>query len=220
MDAASAYPADAFIGTVLNIFDVNINGYPLSFIIWNILLATLAIVAARWTVKLLKDKKASWFAKALSFSVWLAFLPNTAYLMTDVRHIIGYCPFGSYSNVCAENAWMSIFFFLYASFGWPSFVLAIRPLKSYVTKRFGLKQGILFATLACFFSAWGVLLGLVNRFNSWELLTRPGQIIRVAFSYFNEASAALNILFVFIFLGILYAVGEKIFIISGKEKHD
>lgn len=219
MDAASAYPADAFIGTVLNVFEININGYPLSFMVWNILLAIAAVYLAGFSVRIWKSKKSLIIKSAVS-AVWLAFLPNTAYLMTDARHIIGYCPIASYGNVCAENAWMTIFFFLFASFGWPSFVLAIRPLKSYVTKRFGVKQGILFAGLACFFSAWGVLLGLVNRFNSWELLTRPGQIIRVAFSYFNEASAALNILFVFIFLGILYAVGEKIFIISGKEKHD
>ncbi len=219
MDATSAYPADAFIGTVLNIFEININGYPLSFMVWNILLAFAAVYLAGLSVRTWKSKK-SLIIKSTVTAVWLAFLPNTAYLMTDARHIIGYCPVSSYGNVCAQNAWMTIFFFLFAAVGWPSFVLAIRPLKTYVTKRFGVKQGIWFAGLACFFSAWGVLLGLVNRFNSWELLTRPGQIIRVAFSYFSEVNAALNILFVFIFFVILYAVGEKIFIIRRNEKHD
>jgi len=219
-DQLPVYPADAFIGTVLNIFHITFNGYPLSFIVWNILLATLAVLAARYSVKLLENKKVSWFKKTVMFTVWLALLPNTAYLMTDIRHVIGYCPLSSYSNVCPQNAWMTLFFFLYAAFGWPSFVLAIRPFKRYVTKRFGKNQAILFATVACFFTAWGVLLGLINRFNSWELITKPGEIIIIAFSYFSQINALLNIFLMFIFLGFLYAVGEKIFVTTQHEQRN
>ena len=108
------YPADLFIGTALNVFGLNVNGYPLSFVVWNILLAILAIYITQQTVAIWNTKK-SIVTKVLFSALWLALLPNTAYLMTDARHVIGACPLDSYGRICSQNAWMSLFFFAYAA---------------------------------------------------------------------------------------------------------
>ncbi len=204
------YAPDQFIGSTLNFFNLNINGYPLSFVVWNILLAVLAVLIARYTVKLWRAKK-NWLA-AVSSVVWVAILPNTAYLMTDARHVIGYCPIGSYGNVCPENAWMALFFFAYAALGWPAFVLALRPVVNYLRERFSLQTGTVFATILCLLTSLGILLGLVNRFNSWELLTRPLEIVGAAYYYISEPKAMFNLLMLFLCLSFLYWVGERIFI--------
>ncbi len=211
------YPADQFIGSTLNVFAWTINDYPLSFIVWNIFLAVIAVVIARYTVKLWRLGKI-WLA-CVSSALWLALLPNTAYLMTDARHVIGYCPLESYGKVCAENAWMALFFFAYAAFGWPAFVLALRPLKSYVKARFGIKVAAWFTTLMCLMSSVGLLLGLVNRFNSWELITKPFDVLRAASSYIREPQAVFNLLMVFLCLSFLYWIGERIFI-KPEQEHD
>lgn len=210
------YPADQFIGSTLNVFAWTINGYPLSFVFWNIFLAVIAVLIARYTVKLWRSGKI-WLAFVSSL-LWLALLPNTAYLMTDARHVIGYCPLESYGKVCAENAWMSLFFFAYAAVGWPAFVLALRPLKNYVKERFSIKVANYFAALMCLITSLGVLLGLVNRFNSWELITRPFDVLRTASSYATESQATFNLLMVFLCLTFLYWLGERIFIKPEQEQ--
>jgi len=204
------YAPDQFIGSTLNFFNLSINGYPLSFVVWNIFLAVLAVLIARYTVKLWRAQK-NWLAAVLS-AVWLAFLPNTAYLMTDARHIIGYCPIGSYGNVCAENAWMVLLFFAYAAIGWPAYVLALRPMVTLVKERFSLQAAAYFTVLMSLLSSLGLLIGLVNRFNIWELVTRPLEILSAAYHYISEPKAMFNLLMVFLCLLFLYWAGERIFI--------
>ncbi|MCX6792753.1 MAG: DUF1361 domain-containing protein [Candidatus Falkowbacteria bacterium] len=207
----SAYPADVFIGSTLNFFDLNVNGYPASFIFWNIFLAILAILAAQWAAKLLLSNK-KWYIKLGSFFVWLAIFPNAAYLMTDARHVIGYCPWYSYGKVCANNAWMTLFFFAFGAIGWPAFVLSLRPMKKAVTKYFSKLYGFIFMVLMCFLAALGLLLGLVNRFNSWNIINDLPKILKTALTYFYEPVLMFNLFMSFVLLLGLYIVGEKIFI--------
>jgi uncharacterized membrane protein len=213
---APAHSADSFIGATLNILGWHINGYPFSFVIWNILLATLAVLLTRYTVALWQSGKPLYLKLALS-ALWLAFLPNTAYLMTDARHIIGYCPTGAYGNVCPENSWMTLFFFSYGAIGWPAFVLALRPMKELVVKHFGLVRGQVFASFIILVSALGLLLGLLDRFNVWDIVVRPISIIIAAGKYFSSEILFFNLLMSAVILTILYAIGEKIFIKARKE---
>lgn len=214
------YPVDTFIGNVLNFSGLTINGYPLSFIIWNIVLAVVAVLVARFMLRAFRQKQA-WYIKTLLSLLWLALLPNTAYLMTDARHILGYCPIGSYGNVCPHNAWMTLFFFLYAAIGWPAFVWALRPMHHYINERFNTKNrdyGFAFVCIMSFITSAGVLLGLLNRFNSWELLTKPTQIIIAGYSYINELEPFVNWAIVSAILICLYTIGEKIFIKLPEEE--
>lgn len=217
---STQYPVDFFIGQVLNIPGFSVNGYPLSFVIWNIALAVVAVLIGQFTARAFK-KKEPFYIKFGLLIIWLALLPNTAYLMTDARHIIGYCPLGSYGNVCSANAWMTFAFFTYAALGWPAFVLALRPMHHYISKRFNKKNrdyGLAFVAIMCFLSSLGVLLGLLNRFNSWEIATKPLVILSAAYSYFNELGPFINWAIISIVLIVLYMIGEKIFIVPTNEK--
>lgn len=215
MTTNTAYQADVFIGTTLNFFDLAINDYPISFIIWNIGLALLAVWLGYWSAKIYSSDLA-WYKKLGAVLLWLAIFPNAAYLMTDARHIIGYCPLASYGRVCAENAWMTLFFFAFGAIGWPAFVLALRPMKIVVAKKFGRKISWLFALVMCWLAALGILLGLVNRFNSWNIVTNLTKVFKTATTYFYEPQAFFNLLMSFIILFLLYAVGEKIFVKTPK----
>ena len=105
-----------------------INQYQLITVVWNIFLALLPLafymfLKSYWRRTGLIKFKQKTVAAAL-FIFWLLFFPNTAYIITDIRHLLNYCPFDSPNKVCADNAWMIIFFFTYASFGWVSFIIS------------------------------------------------------------------------------------------------
>lgn len=205
------YSTDVFLGTTLNIFDFHINGYPVSFFVWNIAFAVLAILLTFWTARIWRSKK-SWLIKLGAFLLWLAIFPNAAYLMTDARHIIDYCPSGSYGRVCLPNAWMTLFFCAYGALGWPALVFSLRPLKEVFSKYYGQIKGMIFAISMCFLGALGLLMGLLNRLNSWQIITRPWEVIKTAAFYFYDPVGIKNLLMSFIILTILYFLGEKIFV--------
>lgn len=114
-------------------------------------------------------------------AVWFVFLPNTCYLLTEWRHFLMTVDGRNLflrarvdSSYMIELLFLSLFYFLYSSFGMLMFALAIRPLSRAVVKdRVAIRLWAI-----PFFSAvsLGVYLGLILRFNSWDLLTRPGMV--------------------------------------------
>lgn len=201
--------ADWFIGSVSQLFGT-VNGYPLLFIIWNIFLAALTVFIGYGVAKILVTRQSK-IVKIISVLIWLLFLPNAAYLMTDARHIIGYCSFDSYGRVCAENAWMTLFFFAYACLGWPAFVYSLKPIKELAAKKLSAVRAWLLTVGVCVLTALGVMLGLINRWNSWEIFTNPLGILASALRFAWDGVYLVNWFMASVILLFLYVLGEKVF---------
>lgn len=200
------------------LWDWQINGYPVIVIMWNVLLAALALWLTYYLTICLQDKKTKtgrivWVALA-----WLFMAPNTAYLMTDARHIIGYCPWYSYGNVCPENAWMTLFFFAFGALGWITFVWTIRPVVKAIRIRFGELESQLFLGVIFPLCGLGLLLGLVNRWNSWEIITNPLGILATASYYMADLTYLKNWLIITVLLAALYWAGARLFVRAIWEK--
>lgn len=148
------------------------------------MLAIIPVVAgyAIWAVW--KSKAAAalrYGVSAVLGAVWFVFLPNTCYLLTEWRHfLVTVDGRNLFLRARVDNAYLielltlSLFYFLYSSFGMLMFALAIRPVEKAVVK-----GGLALRLWALpFFAAvsLGVYLGLILRFNSWDLLTRPAMV--------------------------------------------
>lgn len=153
---------------------------------WNAFLALIPVVAA-YTVRALLDKRptAPWryVVGGSLVVVWFVFLPNTCYLLTEWRHYLMSLDAGNLYLRSTQDGISfvkltigTLFYFLYALFGMLTFAMAIRPME-----RLAINRGIAVRFWAVpFFIAvsLGVYLGLVLRFNSWELATCPARIWR------------------------------------------
>ncbi len=196
-------------------FNVYINEYPVFMVFWNLFLVIIPFLLFFY----LKDyKKKTKFKKKgqkyfgiLVFLLWLIFIPNTAYIITDMRHISYYCPFGSYLKICVNNAWMIMFFFIYAIIGWISFVYLLREMKEFIGNIYNKIYSNIFIGLMIPLVSLGVLLGLLNRWNSWDLFIYPIDIIRSSLIYFSDFYYFRNWLIFTIGFYILYFIGTKIF---------
>lgn len=206
----SLYRPELFLEK-LPLWQTQINGYPVSVILWNFILAALAVFVTYWLVNFLRLKKKNYLAIILLSVMWLLLAPNTAYILTDARHIIGFCPISEFGNVCVGNAWMVIFFFAFAAVGWPTFLVTIRPLRIAIQRMYGVVMSWVFIVLIIPVIALGVLIGLVNRWNSWEVLTDPLAIMYTIFTYFIDLTYLTNWLIISVLLYILYFSGEKLF---------
>jgi len=192
-----------------------INDFQLLTAVWNIFLVLIPL-AIFWLLKkywrrtrLVKFSQKS-LALAL-FILWLLFFPNTAYLITDVRHLLDYCPADSINQVCLPNAWMIIFFFAYSAIGWVSFYYLLKMMSDLVRRIMGECWGAALPVLVIPLTALGVLLGLLNRFNSWDVFIYPGTLAQVVWLYFSQLDYFANWAVFSIFLYLLYFAGDAIF---------
>lgn len=143
------------------------------FLAWNLALAWVPYSAAVVVSALHRaapDRPARLLAPA---AVWLAFLPNAPYVLTDLVHLRS-------SNFVW---WYDVV--LVASFAWVGCLLAVASLRivqAVVEDVAGRVTGWLVILVAAGLSAVGIYLGRVLRWNSWDLIVHPrgvlGDVVR------------------------------------------
>lgn len=197
--------------------ELAVNHYQLVTVAWNIFLVFLSLMFYLFLKSYWRRTGLRKFSQkagaAILFILWLLFLPNAAYIITDVRHLLNYCPLDSPNKVCAANGWMIMFFFTYSSFGWVSFYYLLKLMSNLFNEIFKFKRRSLdfFAALVIPLTSLGVLVGLLNRFNSWDVFLSPLWFLRVAAVYFLDINYFIDWFIFTIFLYLLYFAGDVIF---------
>ena len=115
--------------------------------------------------------------KVICGILWVLFLPNTIYIFTDLEHIIDQWPLvPSYLRIILLLQYVFLEFvgittFLIGIFPFEKMLMVERYVKKKITKEL-----ILFN----FFIAFGMVLGRVERINSWEVFTNPLKVLNSA----------------------------------------
>ncbi|HRE89249.1 MAG TPA: DUF1361 domain-containing protein, partial [Myxococcota bacterium] len=168
-------------------------GRPLSFLVWNLFLAAIPVVAAF---------SARHFARRIWFwpliLLWLVFLPNAPYIVTDLMHIRTTRP---------ANLWLDVLLLGSAALtGLFAGLVALRWAHEAVARRFTSRLGWALVIAASLLCGFGVYLGRFQRWNSWDIVTRPTELLAEAWSALAETHVlAFSVLFsVVLFAG--YAV--------------
>lgn len=156
---------------------------PAPNVAWNLLLAVIPVALAFAIARgARRDMRAHdrirwglWLPLGL---VWLAFLPNSCYLLTEWRHFLDtltQSPLFAQSHQSREGQAdffvVVIFYLLYSGAGLLAFFLAVWPLDRLTRRRSGL-VGAALRPLIFPLCALGVYLGLTpaHRFNTWDVL--------------------------------------------------
>ena len=188
-----------------------INNYPVILIFWNIFLALIPCVIVYWMGILFQKKWSKFnlsdrFKFLALFFIWFFFFPNTAYLFTMVRHLLNHCMDYDMYRVCREETWMVPVFFTYALIGVPTFIYALKRMETIVAKIFHQKIATIFSIIIMPVTALGILLGLIDRYNSWEIAIRPLEITEAALNYFTDSTMFLNFLVYTLILYLIYYI--------------
>jgi len=141
---------------------VRFSGQPAhAFLIWNLFLAWLPLLFALVASRYRRNP-----VVLLTFGfLWLLFLPNAPYLITDLMHLRPIGPVPIWYDA------MMLF-----SFALSGLLLGLRSLFSMqriVNGRFGLLAGWVFVLLACGLSSFGIYIGRFLRWNSWDIFAHP-----------------------------------------------
>lgn len=192
---------ESILGNALGTFDRH-SGW----IVWNLFLAFIPLVLSFWLFRRrTKTRSFGWWAL---FIVFVAFLPNAPYLLTDVIHLINAIRSG-YSVWVVTLYFIPLHLFAILS-GFEAYVISLINLEHYL-KRQGASQFITWADLITHaLCAVGVYLGRFIRFNSWDLVTEPRNILLTTFDQLTSRTPFLVMVITFVVLTILYWVFKQI----------
>ncbi len=134
----------------------------------NIFLAWIPYIVALVLDGMLEGKRAkSWLFWSLLL-VWLLFLPNAAYIITDLTH---------WRKDKILPVWYDWIFI--SAIAWVGLFLAflsVQILQRHIARKYGALKGWCFVLLALSASSFGIYVGRFFRWNSWDALIRQNRM--------------------------------------------
>lgn len=138
------------------------------FLAWNLVLAWIAYALGESAVAL--GRRGRPLASALTGAWWWLFFPNTLYLTTDLLHL-------RYAR--GAPFWFDLGLLLaFAASGVAIALASLHQMRSYVAERWGSGVGWAFFGVAAISSGFGIWLGRVRRYNSWDVVMAPEALLR------------------------------------------
>ena len=209
------YSADSFFQHDYWLYNLRAGDYQLVSVVLNLGLIMIAL-ALGWVFSVYFRRTGFRTAtqKIIAlfiFFFWLIFEPNTLYVISEIRHLLNFCPLDSPFKICAKGVWVIMFFFSYAAAGWWSYWYLLKRMAGTISDALRLRSPLPFAIFAIPVISLGYLVGLLDRWNTWELFLFPSDFFRTVSYYFTTAVGALNLLLATAFGYWFYFLGERVF---------
>jgi uncharacterized membrane protein len=137
------------------------------FLVWNLFLAFIPWYVSSWMNRRMRSKSIVTFLACVF--VWLLFIPNSFYILTDLFHLD--------MNVSVP-LWYDLALLL--GFAWNGLlfgILSVRQMEKLFEHYFNKKFDLLFIFPVMVLNGFGVYVGRYLRFNSWDVFTNPFQLL-------------------------------------------
>ena len=170
---------------------------------FNVILALAGVLLGR---QLLTSKKTS--SRLILFVLWLLFVPNTIYLITDLQHF----PEQFLQLNLVNKLFLIGQYLILSSLGIITFILGVQPFEKILsrTKLTKNKQTkTLILILINYLIAFGVFLGRLERVFSWEVFTNFPKVINISI---NSLSSLETTIFIVIFgttINLIYFLARQ-----------
>ncbi len=169
------------------------------FLIWNLILAWIPFLLAWVAYVSTRLPKALMFILTGGCAIlWLLFLPNAPYILTDFQHL-------AYPD-SAVPVWYDVLMLVW--FGWNGLLLGIISLyfmQEIVNRLLGHLSGWIFVTIVTALSSLGIYVGRFLRWNSWDVVENPLPLAndildRIIHPLDHPRTLAFTVLFTLFFL--------------------
>ena len=139
------------------------------YLVWNLLLAGLPLLfALRLTMLLRRKLWSAWEPLAVTL-LWLLFLPNSFYMISDFIHLGDVVP----ANILYDAVMFSSFIYLGVALGFSSLYLVHVALKQRLQPR----TAVVLITLTLLACSFAIYIGRDLRWNSWDVITNPAGLL-------------------------------------------
>lgn len=145
------------------------HGSSFGYLMWNLLLAWIALVMALWLERTLHNSLwSSWYALLVT-ALWLVFLPNTFYMISDFVHIqeMGRV------DLLYDVVMFSSFIFNGVILGFLSLYIVHWEL----AKRLSARSAFLIVEAVLLSCSFAIYIGRELRWNTWDIIANPSSLL-------------------------------------------
>lgn len=158
------------------------NSIYLFFLVWNLFLAFVPYLFISYLKTQITIQKSKIKTLSLLF-IWLLFLPNSFYILTDLIHLSQSSSHLFWFDLVAISSYALIGFTL----GIVSLIEFENIIKTYTST---LITNLIIPAI-CFLCGVGIYLGRILRYNSWDIISNPFELVRATFLSVTSANALL-----------------------------
>jgi len=162
------------------------------FLLWNLFLAWMPYLFSLAAMVIHRWKPRGWWAVIPPGALWLLFFPNAPYIVTDLMHLDHRAP---------VPIWYDVGLLLtFALAGCFLAVASLRSMQRIVSVFVGQFLSWVFVMGIIGLSSFGIYLGRYLRWNSWDILREPLQLLRDVYDpirhpFSNKETIAFSIMF-------------------------
>ena len=152
-----------------------------AWLLWTLFLAWVPYGLALGASLLQARGRARWWNVAPLAGAWLLVFPNAPYLLTDFIHL---------RPRPGVPLWFdAALLALFAASGWLLGLLSLEVWKHWLEARLGRAGAWAFVLATSVLSGYGIYLGRVERWNSWDVLTEPRGLLVAVLSHLRAPEA-------------------------------
>ncbi len=138
----------------------------LIFLVWNLFLAAIPYFISSYLVA---KENGPWIIRNGLLVVWLLFLPNAPYIVTDLIHVT--------HAEASYKLFDAIIISLFALSGLLFYCVSLNQILSIYTQKWKKWKMTFFKWAIPFLCAFGIYLGRILRWNSWDILQNPFNLL-------------------------------------------
>ena len=167
------------------------------FLVFNLFLACIPLFLST-VLRLASYLRLHWTIRFVLVSLWLLFLPNAPYILTDILHL---------TWASQAPAWYDLALLLScAGTGLLMGYLSLIDVQGVVARSFGSTFSWIFALASLVLSGFAIYLGRFLRWNSWDVFFAPTRVFEIMAALTHPADHLRPIGVTFIF-GVILALG-------------
>lgn len=186
------------LAVTLNILRIIIWGkVSFIYILWNIFLAFIPFIISFILLSLLKEGKLNRIIFIIGFILWLLFIPNAPYIITDFIHL---------GEIRSIPVIYDIFLiFSSASVGLVLGFNSFFHIEQIITTKYSPKTTSLIMGIIILVISFGIYLGRFLRFNSWDVFINHTSLIKNVWKIFSQSTTHIEVyLYIVLFFFFLY----------------
>jgi len=186
------------LAVVLNVLRIIIWGkMSFVYILWNIFLAFIPFVISYILLFLLKEKKLNKIIFIIGIILWLLFIPNAPYLITDFIHL---------GEIRVVPVIFDVFLlFSSASVGLILGFYSLFHIEQIINSKLSRRKTSAVMALIILLISFGIYLGRFLRFNSWDIFINHTSLIKHIWKILSQSAIHLEVyLYILLFFFFLY----------------
>lgn len=177
------------------------------FLVWNLFLAVIPYAITTYLISLPNLKKISLLFYG---SIWLLFLPNAPYIITDLLHL-------RLSSI--HFMWLDVLLVTSFAFnGMILFFLSLMDMELILNKHLSTKTIGYLTISVCILTGFGMYLGRFLRYNSWEIIQHPIDLLTDILDIAIHPNQNLEAWIFTLTFGVFLSIGYRMFKTFNNQK--